>query len=296
MVRKLNGGWLDFCSGDLSLSLAPSVGGSIASLTWRGMNVLRPSDGESNTPLGLGCFPMVPFAGRIAAGIFEFEGQKVSLKTNLSDPHHAIHGQGWRGPWQVISQTADSARLGFDYVADDWPWSYQAEQSFHLTTDRLVHTLSIINQSQASMPAGLGLHPYFPRSPDMQLRAKIDSYFPTDPTLLPLETRAPPGHLDWSLGSLIPTHVDNPFGGWDGVAEMFWPDRDLVVRMATQPSLSNLVVYAPEGQDFICVEPISHEINALNTAPGSMKVLAPSAKLTISVTFDIANGRDKWTD
>ncbi len=269
-------------------------------MTWRGLNVLRPSDLEVQDATAISCFPMVPFAGRIDAGRFEFAGRQVVLKTNLNDPHHAIHGQGWLNPWQVISKTDHSARLRFDHHSDDWPWSYRAEQGFRLTADRLVHSLSIANQGLTSMPAGLGLHPYFPRSPDMQLRAKIGSYFPTDVTLLPLTKCAPPEHLDWSQGRLVTPHIDNPFGGWNGLAEIFWPSRDLGVRMTTRPKLSNLVVYAPAGQDYVCIEPTSHAINALNTSPGGttggMKVLAPGAKLTISVTFDIGNGADKWTD
>ena len=44
----------------------------------------------------------------------------------------------------------------------DWPWKFYSEQYFGLEPDRLNYELSISNTDSSAMPAGLGLHPFFP--------------------------------------------------------------------------------------------------------------------------------------
>ena len=149
-------------AGDSRLTPAPAIGGGVAGLTWRGLDILRHTPDAalaSGDPLALGAFPLVPFAGRITGGTFEFAGRRVLLPPNLAGERDAIHGQGWRNAWRVGERSPSRARLIFDHRASDWPWDYRAEQTLDLSDRALVHTLSVLNTSSTPMPAGLGLHP-----------------------------------------------------------------------------------------------------------------------------------------
>ena len=277
---------------DLEIALAPTLAGGIAALTWRGIDILRPADDQtlrSRNPLGLASFPLVPFSGRIAAGRFEFGGRVVTLSP--TNQGHAIHGQGWQGIWQCNVQSAHAAKLSFDHLAGEWPWAYRAEQSFELRQNRLTQTLRIENLADTPMPAGLGVHPYFPRTADIQLRARIDGYFPNDAAMLPTMRTIKPTVWDWTDGKLVNPPIDHQFTGWNGHAEIWWPSRGVHLAMSTQPPMSYLVVYAPSDHDFVCVEPVSHANNALNRSPDGaqdgIKVLAPGQQMAICVTLEI---------
>ena len=283
-------------AGDLQLDLAPAVGGGIAGFKWRGIDLLRPADPHdlaTKNPLGLGSFPMVPFSGRIANGRFEFDGRIVNLLPMLADQDHALHGQGWQRMWTCTARSANKAQLCFDHPLGEWPWAYRAEQSFDLRESRLIQTLSLENHSDTPMPAGLGLHPYFPRTADMQLRAQVDGYFPNDIQMLPGARSPPPKAWDWAHGMTLSPPIDHQFTGWDGRAEIWWPSRGVHVAMTTVPPLDYLVVYAPPGQDYACIEPVSHANNGLNRsangAQDGMKVLAPRQRMTICVTLEITS-------
>src|SRR5205085_895702 len=140
------------------------------------MDIFRPATAQSlaaTDPLGLGSFPLVPFAGRIAEGQFDFAGRQIRLPPNLAGETDAIHGQGWRNPWQVAGHETSTAALVFDHPAGAWPWDYRAEQTFTLRPNALIQRLSVTNTSREPMPAGLGVHPYFPRDHETRLQAEV---------------------------------------------------------------------------------------------------------------------------
>jgi aldose 1-epimerase len=89
------------------------------------------------------------------------------------------------------------------------------------------------------------------------------------------------------------TDLVNGFAGWSGTAEVVWPERGAHLRIEAGPPLSHLVVYTPPGQDFFCVEPVSHSVDAFNleargAAPDNgTTVLAPGGTMTGSARFTV---------
>jgi aldose 1-epimerase len=209
----------------------------------------------------------------------------VLLPPNLAGERDAIHGQGWRNAWRVGERSPSRARLIFDHGASDWPWDYRAEQTLDLSDRSLVHTLSVTNTSRTPMPAGLGLHPYFPRDRDTRLEADIDGVW--------LAGDAPPARpplaWDWRGGRPVTEFVDHQFSGWTGAARLSWPRRGLRVEMTCEPATPYLVVYAPVGENYLCVEPISHRLDAVNrsarNAGRGMAVLEPGKSTSMTVRF-----------
>jgi aldose 1-epimerase len=268
------------------VTLDPHRGGAIRDFDWRGRAIFRPTAAAAgDDPFDMACFPMVPFANRVAHGRFHFGSRAVQLQRNWSEDPHPLHGYGWRAQWNVVAASMSSARMQFEGGADQWPWRYRCEQSFHLLPNGLSVELSIENLSDAPMPAMLGYHPYFQQAARAQLQAQLPRVWLTDRASLPVqESPTPPAWCFDPARAIDAVPLDHCFSGWNGVATLRWPDRSVTVR-ATQ--CSHLHVYAPAHTDFFCIEPQSAAPGALGRDAGEATVVAPRERFAIRVHFEV---------
>ena len=84
--------------------------------------------------------------------------------------------------------------------------------------------------------------------------------------------------------------LDNAFTGWRRQATIIWPEREARLAIDADPPLGFLVVYSPAGEDYFCVEPVSHCTDAFNLAAQGrgdtgMLTLEPGASLSATVRF-----------
>ncbi len=276
----------------VELDLCPQVGGAIAGFRWRGRDVLRPAGpaflGDSD-PLFASSFPLVPFSNRIADARFAFQGRAYQLEPNLPPEPHAIHGFGWQNPWMVEQASAGRSELTFRHAMPGTPFDYRARQTFALREDGFEIALELTNTGAGPMPAGIGQHPYFIRTDGVILRARLDHVWLPDERKIP-ERRVPlPAAWDFADGlRLAPLDLDHCFGGWDGRAELHWPELDLRLAIEAGPALRHLVIYVPPGLDFFCLEPVSHVNDGFNLLDRGIEgtgvhVLAPGQTLAGAV-------------
>jgi aldose 1-epimerase len=258
----------------------------IREFSWAGRDILRRTPAHAgDDPLDAACFPMVPFANRIANGRFEFGGRAVRLSRNWSEDPHPLHGQGWRARWTVIESRPSGATIRFDGGADEWPWAYRCEQQFELGEDGLSIELSVHNLSESPMPAMLGLHPYFPDPARARLRAQLSRVWLTDDAALPLREAETPKSWRFEPAAAMDTAaLDHCFSGWNGLATLQWPDRTVRVRGVRCGCLH---IYSPAARDFFCIEPQSAPAGALGRGAGEMNVLGPGERFSIRVDFEI---------
>ena len=141
------------------------------------------------------------------------------------------------------------------------------------------------------MPAGLGLHPFFPKRPGTRLQFSAEGVYPNGEDSLP--TQAIPVPPEWNyreLRDLGEPRLDNCFKGWDGTARIAFEAEKLAIRLEAEPVFGHLVVYVPMGRSFFAVEPVSHVNNAVNgpDIPGhGLKVLHPGERLQARVRFGV---------
>ncbi len=295
----IGNGLVTLSSGQAYCEIAPQAGGAIANFWWerggRRVHWLRPAMPDAIARADarhMACFPMVPYGNRIRDGRFLFCGREVVESTAGSDTRHAIHGHGWRRRWSIIERAEDRLVIEYAHSPDAWLWSYRVRQSFVLEPESLSITLDVENLSDALMPAGLGFHPYFPRSPEATLMAAVDGVWFTDAEIMPTERAGVPPGWDLAPGARIADlALDNVFTGWRDAAVITWPERRARLSLtASQPLLSFLVVYTPRSEDFFCVEPASHCTDAINLArdgvPNTgLRVLAPGARRGATMTL-----------
>ena len=274
------------------LVLAPEAGGAMLGWSFGGIPLLRRADGRAvvqNDVRGMGCFPLVPYANRIAEGRFSWGGRTYQLDRNFGDHPHSIHGIGWQRPWTVdaVSETEACLTLVHDGDGSDWPFPFVAEQRLVLCPDALRVEMRITNRHHAAAPAGLGLHPYFPRPPGAGLRFNAGSVWLNDTTALPSRLVPVPNAWDHASGITVgAVTLDNCFNGWDGAAHL---DLGTVaVTIEASAAFGHLQVYTPPDEPFFCVEPVTHRPDALNGRSGrGMPSLGPGETLAGAVTFRI---------
>ncbi|MGI5393760.1 aldose 1-epimerase [Streptomyces sp. CA-251251] len=251
-------------AGDAEATVLPGNGGRIGGLRVGGTELLR--QGER-----YGCFPMVPWCGRIREGRFR-DGAAVH-RMPLNSPPHAIHGTARDAAWRTARVTAGEAVLTYD-LADPWPYPGRVTQVVTLGEDALTLTMAVETYA-SSFPAQLGWHPWFNRTLDGADGAGAVITF--DPAWqeergddhLPTGHRVDPKPGPW----------DDCFGMPDGVdVTLTWPGR-LELRV-TSPE--QWVVVYDEQEAAVCVEPQTGPPDGLNTLP---RLVTPVEPLEATTTW-----------
>ena len=146
-------------AGTVRVEVDPGDGGRIAQIEVADTPLLVGRDAAGGDPLGWGAYPMVPWAGRIRGGRFEFRGVTYELPRNHEG--HAMHGVGYTCAWTVISSTATRIDLRLDLPADEtWPFGGVVLQSFDVS-DRAVTGAMSVTATERAFPVSFGWHPWF---------------------------------------------------------------------------------------------------------------------------------------
>ena len=237
--------------------LDPGSGGRIASLEVDGVELLAPR--QRGDWLLWGCYPMVPWAGRVRDGQFGFDGEEYQLELDL--PPHAIHGVGYRAEWEATGPGA--LRLSMEGL---WPFGGWAEQRVEVSDQSLVVTMAV--QATQRMPVMAGWHPCFRRQLSQGDQAELSfgagHMWQRDVVGIPTGERVPVPPGPW----------DDCFGDVSGPPAVRWPGFGSI---RLESNMTSWVVY-DEEPDLICVEPQSDAPDAFNRAP---MILEPGETLDV---------------
>lgn len=244
------------CEG-LHVVMAPAAGGRVAQIRHDGVEWLVGHD-DQPAMIAWGCYPMVPFAGRIRHGCFGLDGVPYVLPPNLGP--HAIHGVGFALPWRVEAHGLRELELSLDLPADArWLFGGHVRQRLEVTAHALRMMLTV-TAGEHGMPVTMGWHPWF-RKPD-RLDFAPERAYPRDDegiACLPL--------------------IDPPPPPWD---DCFINRRPVALHRAGQclrlsSNCDHWVVY-DETAHATCVEPQSGPPDAVNL--GVAKYLAPGESIS----------------
>ena len=280
-------------AGPLRLVLAPALGGCVTRFDRLDPNgskteIFRGVDGVPDFILDSASFPLVPFCNRVRGGTFRFRNRKVTLTGNLPGEASPLHGQGWVAPWEVIRRSKNAAELLFRHGAGEWPWDYEARQSFTLRPTGLEVVLSCSNLSDEPMPCGLGHHPYFRCDGDTRLDTNVACAWTINEQVLPVEKVPSEGRYDLRRRAVCGQDLDHGFGGWKGKARI---DGALHIELSS-PEAKFFHLYSPAAGGFFAAEPASHANAALNAPQQNwpelgLRVLDPGEKTTLTMRVDV---------
>lgn len=284
----------DLAVGDLRVTVAPQAGGRIAKF-WREtpkgpIHILQPMGPDAfdpfNWPKG-GCYPLVPFSNRIRNGRFVFDGRERRLPIQPGTPD-ALHGFTQRRPWTVAAKTASSLTVTHIHTPDEWDWAFSASQILDLAGDALTVTLSVKNLSDAPMPLGFGLHPYFAVALGDRIAFDADWNWAIDGGFIATKREAKPMRYDAPQNT---TGRTDYLSGWSRKATIVRQDGT-TIRLTASDALDHFVFHVPDGGAYLCLEPVSHVADAFNLAASGhegtgLVVLAPGAAVEASVRMEI---------
>lgn len=282
---------VELTGGDFRIVIDPVLGGAIVAANWRDVPIFTPPDPEL-APFKTGCFAMLPFTNRIADGQFRFDGHDYQLAINNQDENVAIHGLSRDRPWSLTHCTSHSVILVQHFAERGNPYEYWARQEISLSEAGLRIDVSICNAGDRPMPFGLGIHPWFARSPGTKLLFVSNGTFEQDDRNLPLpQLRQVPAFDPEHPVALddIPW-LDGCFVGWASQhARIERPHDNLAIDIEATGALRHLHVFVPDNRNVFCAEPVSHVPDAINR-PGlgqscAMDVLAPGAVLSGAMTL-----------
>ncbi|MFJ5557838.1 aldose 1-epimerase [Streptomyces sp. NPDC093250] len=246
---------------DAEVDVLPGNGGRIGGLRVAGVELLR--QGQR-----YGCFPMVPWCGRIREGRFR-DGAAVR-QMPLNAPPHAIHGTARNAAWRTARKSTDEAVLTYD-LAEPWPYPGRVTQQVALTEGALTLTMSVETYG-SSFPAQIGWHPWFNRTlggEDVTIGFTPAWQEERGEDHLPTGRRTDPKPGPW----------DDCFGMPGGVdVTLTWPGQ-LELRVTSR---EEWVVVYDEQREAVCVEPQTGPPDGLNTHP---RLVTPLEPLEASTTW-----------
>lgn len=277
------------------LGLVPSLGGAVAA--WRcarpggDLDLWRPWDGSPDL-YKTASFAMLPWSNRISQGGFTQDGRFHAMRPNRAGEPYPIHGDAWLQAWALQQPAEDEMRMTLvSHRFDGNPYDYAATQTFRLVPGGLDQMVEVQHLGDAPLPYGLGLHPWFLRTPGMRVQAAVHGVWLSGADPIPTRyTQALPA--DWDLNAGIPAHgsfIDNGYGGWQGKAHIDWPEHRLRLTLTTpepDAAASCCLVYRPPDGPALCFEPITHPIDAfhLEGRPG-LRMLASGASLRMALKW-----------
>lgn len=284
----------------LSLGILPEYGASLSFLRYKkgdkSLDILRPTNKEkAKDANSSSMFLMLPFCGRIRGGSFTYWGilRKVPKnQTGISDP---IHGDGWKSQWTVKSQSENSITLimNHDKASGGYPFSYSAEVVYTLNENELEVSISVSNPAALPMPCGLGVHPFFVKEKEVQLNFKTQVVWSNESDPIFDQPYTTPTTWQFEGGKPLKNAVfDTCFGGFEEKATIIYPENGVTIDITTDDLFHHVVLYAPKGKSFFCLEPTTCASNAFNLAANGVigtgiRSIGPGQKLTGQIKFKI---------
>ena len=281
-------------SGDLSLTLLPEIGGCVGAFRLALFDLMRPMPAGATDAISSAMFPMAPFANCLRDNAFIFAGKRHEVSPNIPGVAMNFHGSAWQSVWHPVSQSATSAELALEGGRVDGVYRYSARQRFSLDDRGLELIMSVTNRGSSALPFSFGLHPWFPLHGNARLRFRSTSRWRGDAkgravACEPLTAEA--NYADWR---------DAPSGwqnychaGWDGRAEIVWPDADIGISMTADLIFAHLMLHSPaSGEPVFCLEPQTSAPCGFDGLEAGLvqvgvHILEPNASVSGSVRFQV---------
>jgi aldose 1-epimerase len=224
--------------------------------------------------------PLFPFPNRLNQGLYQWEGATYHLPINDPATGNALHGFSANKVMEVIAVKVEqeeahvTCRYTYDGQMSGYPFPFELDITFHIHDHNgITIEMSVRNTGFYNMPFGLGWHPYFKLSDNID---HLKLQLPSMQMVGVDENMIPTGKLyDYDkFESSTPIGIeilDNCFllQQKDGVAEvrlsnekgtlLYWQDAD---------QFPYIQLFTPPHRESLAIEPMSCNIDAFNNGDG----------------------------
>jgi len=274
--------------GAVEVDVLPGFGARLHRLRVDGHDLIRTPaspDHHRRDPYFWGSYPMAPWCNRIAAGRTRVAGRELDLPATFPDGT-AIHGQVSAAAWAPLGDGAWRIESG----GAGWPWRYAVEQRIAASDRRFDLELALTNLSDAPMPAGVGIHPWFRRPVEVAIAAASShgSNVASSPEPAPVF-----GDLDRRVLAPLPNGLD---ATWTDLSSppvvLQWPDFGIRATLEASSTIGYVVAASPAEIDAVAVEPQTHAPAGIRRLiagePGALALLPPSEtmRMAVAISFE----------
>ena len=273
--------------GDVEVEVLPEAGARLHRVRAFGADVLRAPDDPRHhlaDPWFWGGYVMAPWCNRVAPGLMELAGRAIDLRANFFDGT-AIHGQVMVSPWR--HEGDGTFRIEGGGRGTGWPWPFAVEERVRVDGANLTVELRLINRSDAPMPGGLGLHPWFRKPVRIAIggRQVLPTNVGSPPEPLPVFERFDRRQLESLPDGLDATWTDLV----DPPVVLEWPEAGVRATMAVDAPAVFIVAASPADKDAVAVEPQTHAPDGIrrlvNREPGALRLIAPGDTLSLTMAL-----------
>ena len=260
------------------------VGATLRAYEVGGEPVLDGFEVDELSPAGRGQV-LAPWPNRLEDGTYSYGGVDAAAALDEPERRNAIHGLlRWR-PWSLADRADDAVTLRcLLHPTPAYPWTLEVGVRYSLGPGGLTVETDATNRSDATVPFGIGFHPYVTvgteRIDDAHLTIPSGEQLVADERGLPTGTHAVIGsdkdfmaprpiggtQLDTAFATLVRDDGDR------AVAVLEPPDGGRAVRVWVDPAFRYLMVYtgdtlepAERRRGGIAIEPMTCPPNALRT-------------------------------
>lgn len=261
----------------VTVDLYPAAGGRIGQISVGGRSLLKGPEHASGWA-AWGSYPMLPWSNRIPGGKVRVGESSFDVPVNWPDGS-AIHGLAATRPWTVTASGPRHAELVVEI--DEAGYRIAAVQQFALTPSALVFDVSLTNVGRESVPAGLGIHPWFAEG---SLFVPAELAWDGDGPL-PTGTTRPVGPDDDLRQARPAPPMDRCYAGLTGSA-----CRIGDVWLRWNGPITHVVVYTRED-GWVCVEPTTMANDGFRLlgeghADTGVVVLEPNSGLAVTYVIE----------
>lgn len=285
--------------GALRVEVLPELGGRVHRIALGDFDVLRTPDDVTDAladPFFWSGFVMAPWANRVPDAVMATSDGPVHLVPNFDDGS-AIHGQVYARPWRVVGpgrlEVTVRPEAGF-------PFAYTVMAEVTLDSGSVLYTLTLRNDDDRPMPAGLGWHPWFAaHSGSLRITVPARLAYKQTPDYLPVGGPEPiaHGHLDLRGGAVPPWGAHEIYTGLSrSLVTLTWDGHAVVAELSFDAQADHVVVYASRPHDAVAVEPQTHAPDGHRRAAageaGGLCVLRPAGRLQVRYRLSVRASTD----
>jgi aldose 1-epimerase len=201
--------------------------------------------------------------------------------------------------WEVTEATTDQLAARLDWSRDDllavFPFPHRLDLRAKLRPDGLTLETTLRAGPEGPVPVCFGFHPYFaiPALPRSQWRLELPAMrrLVLDPRGIPTGEETAFGGFDAALGE---HEFDDGFTVLEEPARMSVAGGGIRITVELLAGYPYAQVFAPKGQDYVALEPMTAPTSALTSGKGLRLVGAGrelQAAFRISVKTSATGGR-----
>ncbi len=285
-------------AGDVAAVFRPAQGMLCASLTHRGVEVLRrieDLDAAAATGGTAGVPLLHPWANRLPGNRYHAAGRDVVLYSKSTRLHFdtrglPIHGVPWsRLSWEVFDTRGDRMVAMLDWARPDlmevFPYPHRLRMTAVLLPDGLRLETTLEAGREGPVPVSFGFHPYVglggvPRG-EWRLRLPAMRHLAQDDRGIPTGREEAFAAFDAPLAERT---FDDGFVLEEGRPAFSIAAAGRTITVELLEGFTHAQIYAPKDRDLIALEPMTAPTAALASGRG-LRIVAPGG--TLSTAFAI---------